>query len=81
MNLSPGRFITLEGIDGAGKSTHAAWVTEHLRGQGRNVMATREPGGTTLGESLRLLLLNEPMTRDTEALLMFAGCAARAPWK
>ena len=70
---SQGRFITLEGIDGAGKSTHAAWVTEHLRGQGRNVIATREPGGTKLGESLRLLLLNEPMTRDTEALLMFAA--------
>ena len=48
-----GRFITLEGIDGAGKSTHAALVAEHIRAQGRNVVATREPGGTTLGETLR----------------------------
>ena len=73
MTPTRGRFITLEGIDGAGKSTHAAFVTEHLLAQGRGVVATREPGGTTLGEALRLLLLNEPMTRDTEALLMFAA--------
>jgi dTMP kinase len=73
MASKSGRFITLEGIDGAGKSTHAAWVTEHIGAQGRNVVATREPGGTALGEALRRLLLNEPMTRDTEALLMFAA--------
>ena len=74
MPSSPhGRFITLEGIDGAGKSTHAAWVTEHIRAHGRNVVATREPGGTPLGETLRGLLLNETMTRDCEALLMFAA--------
>ena len=75
-NLMPrerGRFITLEGIDGAGKSTHAAWVAEHIRTCGRGVVATREPGGTALGETLRGLLLNETMTRDTEALLMFAA--------
>jgi dTMP kinase len=75
-NLMPrerGRFITLEGIDGAGKSTHAAWVAEHIRACGRGVVATREPGGTPLGETLRGLLLNETMTRDTEALLMFAA--------
>ena len=73
MSSRRGRFITLEGIDGAGKSTHAAWVTEHIRAHGRNVVTTREPGGTKLGEALRELLLNEPMTRETEALLMFAA--------
>ena len=69
----PGRFITLEGIDGAGKSTHAAWLAQALVDRGRTVVATREPGGTPLGERLRDLLLNEPMTHDTEALLMFAA--------
>jgi len=68
-----GRFITLEGIDGAGKSTHAAFIAARINAQGRKVVATREPGGTALGEQLRLLLLKEPMTRDTEALLMFAA--------
>jgi len=68
-----GRFISLEGIDGAGKSTHAAWLQEALRAGGRTVVATREPGGTPLGESLRGLLLEHPMTHDTEALLMFAA--------
>jgi len=68
-----GRFITLEGIDGAGKSTHAAWLAEALVARGRRVVATREPGGTPLGERLRDLLLSEPMTHDTEALLMFAA--------
>jgi len=68
-----GRFITLEGIDGAGKSTHAAFIAARINAQGRKVVATREPGGTALGEKLRLLLLNEPMTRETEALLMFAA--------
>jgi dTMP kinase len=69
----PGRFVTLEGIDGAGKSTHAAWLAQALVDRGRTVVATREPGGTPLGERLRDLLLNEPMTHDTEALLMFAA--------
>ena len=68
-----GLFITLEGIDGAGKSTHAAWLAEALVARGRRVVATREPGGTPLGERLRDLLLAEPMTHDTEALLMFAA--------
>jgi len=68
-----GRFISLEGIDGAGKSTHAAWLKEALLAQGRAVVATREPGGTPLGEALRDLLLAHPMTHDTEALLMFAA--------
>ena len=68
-----GRFISLEGIDGAGKSTHAAWLTDALRARGRSVVATREPGGTPLGEALRALLLEHPMTHDSEALLMFAA--------
>ena len=50
-----GCFITLEGVDGAGKSTHAAWIADYLRSRGRNVLATREPGGTPLGETLRAL--------------------------
>jgi len=68
-----GRFISLEGIDGAGKSTHAAWLKEALSARGHAVVATREPGGTPLGEALRALLLAHPMTHDTEALLMFAA--------
>lgn len=71
--MTRGRFITFEGIDGAGKSTQHAWVADHLRRQGRNVVATREPGGTPLGEKLRALLLAEPMHLETEALLMFAA--------
>lgn len=73
MTLIRGRFISFEGIDGAGKSTQHAWLVEHLRGQGRTVVATREPGGTPLGEKLRALLLAEPMHLETEALLMFAA--------
>ena len=73
MTPVPGRFITLEGIDGAGKSTHAEWIAERIAANGHTVIATREPGGTALGEKLRELLLREPMTRDTEALLMFAA--------
>jgi dTMP kinase len=68
-----GRFISLEGIDGAGKSTHAAWLKDALLARGYAVVATREPGGTPLGEALRALLLAHPMTHDTEALLMFAA--------
>lgn len=68
-----GKFITLEGIDGAGKSTHHAWLIDFLKRQGREVVATREPGGTPLGEKLRALLLAEPMHIETEALLMFAA--------
>lgn len=68
-----GRFISFEGIDGAGKSTQHAWLVDYLRGQGRIVVATREPGGTPLGEKLRSLLLAEPMHLETEALLMFAA--------
>ncbi|MBI5861106.1 MAG: dTMP kinase [Rhodocyclales bacterium] len=68
-----GRFITFEGIDGAGKSTQHAGLIAHLRQQGHTVVATREPGGTPLGEKLRTLLLTEPMHLETETLLMFAA--------
>lgn len=68
-----GKFITLEGVDGAGKSTHLGWLVDTLRARGRNVVQTREPGGTALGEKLRELLLSEPMHLETEALLMFAA--------
>lgn len=68
-----GRFITLEGVDGAGKSTHTAWIADFLRAQGLQVVSTREPGGTPLGEKLRTLLLADPMGLDTETLLMFAA--------
>lgn len=68
-----GKFITLEGIDGAGKSTHLARLVELLGERGKTVVQTREPGGTPLGEKLRELLLSEPMHLETEALLMFAA--------
>lgn len=68
-----GKFITFEGIDGAGKSSHVEWLAEALRGRGLTVMVTREPGGTPLGEKLRELLLNESMHLETETLLMFAA--------
>lgn len=68
-----GRFLTLEGVDGAGKSTHAAWIAQALRDQGLTVLETREPGGTPLGERLRDCLLSESMSLETETLLMFAA--------
>lgn len=68
-----GKFITFEGIDGAGKSTHIAYVAESLAQRGIKVVSTREPGGTPLGEALRELLLHEKMHIETEALLMFAA--------
>ncbi|MDD5330139.1 MAG: dTMP kinase, partial [Sulfuricella sp.] len=67
------KFITLEGVDGAGKSTHLNWLAERLRSQGKPVLVTREPGGTPLGEALRELLLHQAMHLETEALLMFAA--------
>ncbi|GAB3628744.1 dTMP kinase [Pandoraea terrae] len=73
----PGKFVTFEGIDGAGKSTHVNAFVEALRDRlaplGRQVVGTREPGGTPLGEKLRALVLEAPMDLETEALLMFAG--------
>lgn len=68
-----GKFITFEGIDGAGKSTHIQWLADQLTARGKTVVTTREPGGTPLGEKLRALLLAEPMHLETEALLMFAA--------
>lgn len=68
-----GKFITFEGVDGAGKSTHIEPLAALLRGAARSVVVTREPGGTPLGEALRKLLLAEPMDPDTETLLMFAA--------
>ncbi|MGM3276475.1 dTMP kinase [Ralstonia sp. 24A2] len=72
-----GKFITFEGIDGAGKSTHLAWFAQQLQAklapQGKKVVVTREPGGTPLGERLREVLLHERMHLETEALLMFAS--------
>lgn len=71
--MNRGKFITLEGIDGAGKSTHIAVVAELLRARAKEVVVTREPGGTPLGEKLRDLLLSQPMHIETETLLMFAA--------
>jgi dTMP kinase len=71
--MTRGKFITLEGLDGAGKSTHLNWLVDELRKRGRTVVQTREPGGTPLGEKLRTLLLADPMHLETEALLMFAA--------
>ena len=71
--MTSGKFITFEGIDGAGKSSHVAWLADWLRARGRAVQVTREPGGTDLGEKLRALLLGEEMHLETETLLMFAA--------
>ncbi len=68
-----GKFITLEGMDGAGKSTHIPHIIAILQAQGHEVVSTREPGGTPLGERLRELVLHEPMHAETETLLMFAA--------
>jgi len=75
VNKRRGRFITLEGVDGAGKSTHIPWIAERLREGGREVVVTREPGGTPLAEKLRALVLAEPMDPLAETLLMFAARA------
>lgn len=76
--MRPGRFITLEGIEGAGKTTHLPPLQDFLAGRGVKAMLTREPGGTRLGERIRALLLDSdqsPMATDTELLLMFAARA------
>lgn len=75
VNKRRGRFITLEGVDGAGKSTHIQWIAARLRKSGREVVVTREPGGTPLAERLRALVLAEPMDPLAETLLMFAARA------
>ena len=71
--MSPGRFITFEGIDGAGKSSHIEALAAWLRQRGHGVLVTREPGGTPLAEQLRELVLHEPMDALTETLLVFAA--------
>ncbi len=71
--MSRGLFITLEGIDGAGKSSHIASIESLFQAQGRTVLRTREPGGTPLAETLRGLILQEPMDALTESLLVFAA--------
>lgn len=68
-----GKFISFEGIDGAGKSTHIGFVAELLAAHGKTVVCSREPGGTPLGEALREVLLHQKMHLETEALLMFAS--------
>lgn len=71
--LVRGRLLTLEGVDGAGKSTHVDWLCATLQELGKTVVCTREPGGTPLGERVRDLVLHEPMRLETETLLMFAA--------
>jgi len=73
MSKQQGKFITFEGMDGAGKSTHIAAVVAQIQAQGHEVVSTREPGGTPLGERLRELLLHDAMHSETETLLMFAA--------
>jgi len=73
MNTEMSKFITFEGMDGAGKSTHLEWFSNSLRRRGIDVVVTREPGGTPLGEQLREILLSQPMCIGTETLLMFAA--------
>jgi dTMP kinase len=68
-----GRFITVEGVDGAGKSSHIEAIAAQIRAAGHELVVTREPGGTPLGETLRQLLLTEAMDIGTEVLLMFAA--------
>lgn len=69
------KFISFEGMDGAGKSTHLSWFADALKQRGLEVVVTREPGGTPMGEQLREILLHQTMGLDTEALLMFAARA------
>ena len=71
--MTTGRFITLEVIDGAGKSSHLEFLAAAIRARGEDVVVTREPGGTPLGEKLRDLVLHEAMEGTTEALVMFAA--------
>jgi len=70
-----GKFITLEGIDGAGKSSHLEFVCDQARARGAAVLLTREPGGTAAGERIRDVVLHSAMSAESEALLMFAARA------
>lgn len=69
------KFLTLEGVDGAGKSTHIEFIADAVRTKGGHVIVTREPGGTDLAERLRQAILAEPMTPVLETLLIFAARA------
>lgn len=73
--MKRGKFITFEGIDGAGKSTHLAWATDFLRGRDVRLIVTREPGGTVLGEHLRKIMLggDQQIHPETETLMMFTA--------
>lgn len=73
MAARQGYFITLEGVDGAGKSSHMDWIADCLRRYAPELVVTREPGGTPAGEHLRDMLLHQPMHQDTELMLMFAA--------
>ncbi|EKD73559.1 MAG: hypothetical protein ACD_45C00273G0002 [uncultured bacterium] len=83
--MMPGKLITLEGIEGAGKSTARQFVTEYLTEKGIEVVSTREPGGTAISEAIRNVLLshieNEVMTAETELLLMFASRAQHVRYR
>ena len=70
-----GRFVTLEGVDGAGKSTHQQFVADFLATKAPHVIQTREPGGTDLAERLREAILQNPMAPEVETLLIFAARA------
>ena len=74
--MKTGKFITIDGVEGAGKSTQIKFICDYLQAKGINVVLTREPGGTDLGEKIRQLLLStqtQPMHSDSELLLMFAA--------
>jgi len=73
--MTMAKFISFEGMDGAGKSTHLSWFADALKQRGLEVVVTREPGGTPIGEQLREILLHQTMDLDTETLLMFAARA------
>ncbi len=78
MTVTKGQFITLEGIEGAGKSTMVNFIAEQLRNAGSDIVVTREPGGTRIGEQLREILLdknNEQLCDDAELMIIFAARA------
>lgn len=72
---APGKFITLEGVDGAGKSSHVEFIADAMRAKGRHVIVTREPGGTDTSEALREVVLGHPMEPVSETLLLLAARA------
>src|SRR5436190_5005749 len=69
------KFLTLEGVDGAGKSSHIEFIADAVRAGGAHVIVTREPGGTDLAEHIRRAVLAEPLSKDLETLYMFAARA------